>query len=56
MSIKAVGILNAANIAMEKKNNITWDDCGSLDIDNTSVNVGQKNYFKAIFSNINLTY
>ena len=38
----AVGIFTAINTAM-MKNNITWDNCVSLAIDNTSVNVGRSN-------------
>ena len=40
-SSTAVGIFTAINTAM-MKNNITWDNCVSLAVDNTSVNVGRK--------------
>ena len=36
----AVGISTAINTAM-MKNNITWDNCVSLAVDNASVNVGR---------------
>ena len=38
----AVGIFTAINTAV-MKNNITWDNCVSLTVDNTSVNVGRNN-------------
>ena len=41
-SSTAVGIFTAINTAM-MKNNITWDNCVSLAVDNTSVNVGRNN-------------
>ena len=37
-----VGIFTAINTAM-MKNSITWDNCVSLAVDNTSVNVGRNN-------------
>ena len=40
--MNSVGIFIAINTAM-MKNNITWDNCVSLAVDNTSVNVGHNN-------------
>ena len=41
-SSTAVGIFTAINTAM-MKNNITWNNCVSLAVDHTSVNVGRNN-------------
>ena len=41
-SSTAVGIFNAINASVTK-NDLTWDNCVSLAVDNTSVNVGRNN-------------
>ena len=41
-SSTAVGIFNAINASMTK-NDLTWDNCVSLAVDNTSVNIGRNN-------------
>ena len=41
-SSTAVGIFNTINASMTK-NDLTWDNCVSLAVDNTSVNVGRNN-------------